>query len=138
MAAHPRSIHGGSRQPRDRDRELRFSFRYLDLRNPLFSVETRDERYFRRLIDRMKELSGFEVGEFTANRSPALRAHRIRFTDGGLSVNGFGVLGRPEADEMGWQFSLSANEHGRVHGFLSGDTFYVRWLDPEHNLYAGN
>jgi hypothetical protein len=139
MAAQLRSISGGPRQPgRDGDRELRFSFRYLDLRNPLFSVDTRDKRYYQRLLDRLKELSAFNVGEFTSNRSPALRVHRIRFGGGTLAQNGFGVPGRPEADEMGWQFSVSANEHGRVHGFLSGDTFYVRWLDPDHQLYSGN
>ena len=53
-------------------------------------------------------------------------------------MKGFGVPGHAEFDQHGWQFALSANEHGRVHGFLVADTFFVRWLDPEHNLYPGN
>jgi hypothetical protein len=26
--------------------------------------------------------------------------------------------------------------HGRVHGILLDDTFFVVWLDPGHKLYA--
>lgn len=138
MATLRHVIRGGPPPAVDRDRELRFSFRYLDFRNPLFSVDARDRRYFRRLLERLKELSAFRVGEFTSQRSPALRTHPIRFDESGVAIEGFGIPGRPEADEMGWQFSISANEHGRVHGFLMGDTFFVRWLDPDHNLYSGN
>jgi hypothetical protein len=78
------------------------------------------------------------VGEFRTARSHALRLHRIEFGDRRVSVRTFGVPGRPQVDRDAWQFSLSANEHGRVHGFLVRDTFYVRWLDPEHNLYSSN
>ena len=28
-----------------------------------------------------------------------------------------------------------ANQHGRVHGILIDEVFYVVWLDPEHRLY---
>jgi hypothetical protein len=35
-----------------------------------------------------------------------------------------------------WQFSASTNEHGRVHGFIIGNTFFIRWFDPEHKLYS--
>ena len=34
-----------------------------------------------------------------------------------------------------WQFQLSANEHGRVHGFFIGNIFYIIWLDQDHKLY---
>lgn len=122
----------------EHSRYLRFSFRYLDLQHPLFNVDGRDRRYFLRLAERLRDLSALQVHEFTSGRSRALRSHPIRFGDSGLAEKGFGVRGWPDADRLAWQFSVSANEHGRVHGFLSGDTFYVRWLDPEHNLYAGN
>jgi hypothetical protein len=38
-------------------------------------------------------------------------------------------------DEVAAQFCLSANEHGRVHGIIIDDTFYVIWLDHDHRLY---
>jgi hypothetical protein len=75
--------------------------------------------------------------EFRVNRAGTLRIHPIDFTDPRVAERGFGVRGAA-ADETAWQFALSANEHGRVHGFLLADTFYIRWLDPEHNLYPGN
>lgn len=124
--------------PDRRTDNLRFSFKYLDLHHPRFSVVARDRAYFRLLLERLRELSGFSVGEFASQRSGTLRIHPINFERDRVTVRGFGLREWNEADELGWQFSLSANEHGRVHGFLAGDTFYVRWLDPEHNLYAGN
>jgi len=32
------------------------------------------------------------------------------------------------------QFRVSSSD-GRVHGFIVGNTFYIVWLDPHHNLY---
>ncbi|HEU4455801.1 MAG TPA: hypothetical protein VFR81_22240 [Longimicrobium sp.] len=72
-----------------------------------------------------------------STRLPTLRVHRIDFSDPRVTERSFNVRAQSDADERAWQFALSANEHGRVHGFLVEDTFYVRWLDPDHNLYPG-
>ncbi len=37
--------------------------------------------------------------------------------------------------DIPYQFSLSSNEHGRVHGFFIDEVFYIVWLDPDHLLY---
>jgi hypothetical protein len=103
---------------------IRFSFQYLDTTHPSFSIVRCDRAYFRLLLARLRDLS-------------ALRVHRINFNDPRLSVRSFGIRGM-DADEKAWQFALSANEHGRVHGFLEEGVFFIRWLDPEHNLYPGN
>jgi hypothetical protein len=116
---------------------LRFSFRYLDTTHPQFDVRTRGAEYFRLLLARLRELSALHVTEFRSLRSSMLRIHRIDFGDRSVSMGGFGIPGKPEFDRKAWQFALSANQHGRVHGFLVGNTFYVRWLDPDHNLYPG-
>lgn len=76
------------------------------------------------------------VREFRSTHSKSLRIHEIKFDDPGVSVNGLGIPGRDELDLDAWQFAVSANEHGRVHGFMVADTFYIRWLDPNHNLYG--
>lgn len=115
---------------------LRFSFRYLDAAHPRFTLAAQGGAYLRLLLARLRDLSGLRVSEFRTNRLPSLRIHPIDFGEKGVSVDGFGLPPWVEADEKAWQFSLSANEHGRVHGFLVGDTFFVRWLDPGHNLYA--
>lgn len=117
---------------------LRFSFRYLDATHPAFDVRRRGGDYFRLLLTRLRELSSLSVSQFCSRRMGTLRVHQIDFTDPRVAVSGFDLPHVAEADLKGWQFALSANEHGRVHGFLSGDTFYVRWLDPDHRLYPGN
>ncbi|HCA3585732.1 TPA: hypothetical protein MO350_003382 [Salmonella enterica subsp. enterica serovar Java] len=35
-----------------------------------------------------------------------------------------------------YQFAISRNEHGRIHGFFVDNIFHIVWLDPTHNLYA--
>ena len=125
------------RNARDGDLPLRFSFKYLDATHPVFDFGTRGGAYFRLLLARLKELSSIRVAEFCSSRATTLRIHPISFDDARVSVRGFGLPGKIGADEHGWQFALSANEHGRVHGFLIEDTFFVRWLDPEHRLYSG-
>ena len=116
---------------------LKFSFKYLQPDHPAFHAEQRQGEYFRTLLARMRDLCCMNVLEFRDQHSKALRIHRIEFGDTRVSVRGFGISGGDEFDDEAWQFALSANEHGRVHGFLVDDTFYVRWLDPDHRLYAG-
>ncbi|MDD1966378.1 hypothetical protein ACIPO9_04375 [Pseudomonas sp. NPDC090203] len=36
-----------------------------------------------------------------------------------------------------FQFAVSANLHGRIHGFFVDHVFFVVWLDPDHCLYPG-
>ena len=64
-----------------------------------------------------------------------LRCHTINFKKNSVKENGFGIPGNEELDEDAWQFSLSSNEHGRVHGYFVGNIYFIVWLDPEHNLY---
>jgi hypothetical protein len=86
----------------------------------------------------MKDLSGMPVSELTnARTNAALGFHRIDWENDRVSVRSFGIKGWEEHDEDAWQFSISANEYGRVHGFLYLGVFYIVWLDPEHRLYPG-
>lgn len=119
------------------EQPLRFSFMHLDTTHPAFDLRAREGDYLRRLLARLKDLSRLRVKEFYSTRSAALRIQPINFRDPGVAMKSFGIPGMGEADEAAFQFAISANEHGRVHGFLLEDTFYVRWLDPDHNLYPG-
>jgi hypothetical protein len=55
-----------------------------------------------------------------------------------VSENSFGIPGEEQLVDTPYQFSLTSNEHGRVHGFFVENIFFVVWLDPKHQLYAGN
>ena len=74
------------------------------------------------------------AGEFRTNKSKALRVHRHDFA-GTTEPSGFGNLNEQLKAQEAWQFQLTSNEHGRVHGMLVDDTFYVIWIDPDHELY---
>lgn len=111
-----------------------FSFKYLDFSDSGFAVAGRDSAYFLKLFERKQAICRMTLKELrNPKNAKPLRAHDIAFEKTSRSgfPNGNEKLGTP------FQFGLSANEHGRVHGFFIGSTFYVVWLDPEHVLYPG-
>lgn len=114
-------------------RMIRFSFKYTDFSKDKFKFDHCGGGYLTKLISRFKDLSSWCVGDFCANRSDALRAHPIKWNKT-TEKNGFSL---PEhlKDSTPFQFQISRNEHGRVHGFIIGNTFFIVWLDPDHKLY---
>lgn len=113
---------------------LRFSFKYLQTQNPKFSVRDRDPNYFTAFLERLRDLSTLTAPEVKMNRSQSLRCHPIKWRET-TEPNGFGIPNEQELVTIPYQFSLSTNEHGRVHGFFIEDVFYIVWLEPNHNLY---
>lgn len=116
---------------------LKFSFKYLDSVHDKFVYGVCDSDYFCMFLDRLKEISKMSMIEFKANRSKTLRSHPIDWKDNGVSEMSFGIANEDEIAYDPYQFSLTANEYGRIHGFIIGDRFYLVWLDKEHNLYPG-
>lgn len=116
---------------------LRFSFKHLDLHNnEKFCVDKCGAGYLLKFFERVRDLSRTTTMEFKTNRSGALKTHPINFSET-TERQGFGQLNEQLRDTEAWQFSISKNEHGRVHGILLDDVFYIVWIDPEHLLYAG-
>lgn len=113
---------------------IRFSFKHFDCSIDKFSIEGRSHEYFGKVLERLKALSELKVREFQTNRSKALRAHQIDWNDTS-EKEGFRHLNSQLRDIPAVQFQISANEHGRVHGFIIDNIFFVIWLDPDHNLY---
>ncbi|MEW6352668.1 MAG: hypothetical protein AB1646_26790 [Thermodesulfobacteriota bacterium] len=119
-----------------KDRYLAFSFKHLDLQaRGDFSLAHSKDGYAATLLERLRDMSSMTVDEFHKNRR-SLRAHAI---DWGRTSqpDGFLHLNEQLRNEPPWQFQLTSNEHGRVHGFFVGNIFYVVWLDPDHRLYPG-
>lgn len=107
------------------NREVIFSFKYLDLfGNNKFSIADCGENYWEKLLLRLKDLSTIKVDEFLSSRSPSLRAHEIDWTNT-TEPNGFTNLNAYLREKTGFQFEISANEHGRVHGFFIDPIFYI-------------
>lgn len=114
---------------------VRFSFRHLQI-NGKFGLPPAGEKpeYLSNLLDRLKSVSDFTVDRFRTEKSKALRAHKHNWTET-TEPNGYSHLSPQLQDCEPWQFCLTANEHGRVHGILIDNVFYVIWLDHDHALY---
>lgn len=115
---------------------VRFSFRHLQLDNPKFSLPgvERLETYLPQLLDRLKAISGMRISEFRTNKSHSLKAHTHDWCRTS-EPHGYCHLSSQLQSCEPWQFCLSANEHGRIHGLLIDSVFYVVWVDPDHALY---
>ena len=113
---------------------IHFSFKYLDLTNTHFSINQRTSKYFEKIIARLKELCTLKAKEIYANRSRALRAHPIQWKET-TQPKGFIHLNEQLQQIPPYQFQISTNEHGRVHGFFISNIFFIVWFDPDHKLY---
>ncbi len=114
---------------------LRFSFKFFDHSDKEVCPERFPDGYTQTLMQRLRDLSSWTVQEFISNRSSALRAHPIEWNKTSRK-DGFAHLNNEFGEMIAWQFSVSSNEHGRVHGLLIDDTFYIVWLDCNHVVYS--
>ena len=112
---------------------VKFSFKYLADDHSKFNYKTYNSDYFLKLIERLKKVSAMKISEFRQGRSKALRAHAIDWSD--TTEKSFGIPGEEQLAAEPYQFALSANKYGRVHGFLIQSKFYIVWLDRKHELY---
>lgn len=83
-----------------------------------------DSDYFLQVLKRIKDLSEWTKQELISNRSLALRAHPIewKFTS---EPTGFNFPLQKDVANAPYQFAISANQHGRIHGFFPKNTFYI-------------
>ncbi|MEG4917538.1 hypothetical protein [Microcoleus sp. B7-D4] len=112
-----------------------FSFRYYQDDKNKFSIGGRDAKYLASLLRRLRDLSQLNAQEIINNQSKSLRCHGIVWKNT-TELNGFGIPNEDILINIPYQFQISANEYGRVHGFFSENVFYIVWLDPDHNLYS--
>lgn len=114
--------------------KVSFSFMYYQDDKENLGIRGRDVRYLEVLLRRLRDLSKFTVQEIVNNRSKSLRCHPIDWQDTTEPL-GFGIPNEDKLVVTAYQFQISANEYGRVHGFFRDNVFYIVWLDPDHNLY---
>lgn len=115
--------------------KVSFNFKYLHTKVNKFDYCVCATTYFNTLLARFCEVSRMTRKEMTIINKKPLRCHQIDFLDDNVTEDGFGNLGEDLGDDA-WQFQLTSNEHGRVHGFFIDSIFYIVWLDPKHELYA--
>ena len=116
------------------DPELKFSFKFFDFTDEEMCPPVFGEGYTQTLMQRLRDLSSWTVRQFTGRQDGGLRNH-IHDWSKTTREDGFGHLNDHYSDIPAWQFCLTQNEHGRVHGLIIDDTFYIVWLDKDHMLY---
>lgn len=110
-----------------------FSYKYLETKNPKFGYQEKNNNYFNALIDRLRSLSMLTPTELRRNAGRGLRCHTVNWMD--TTEACFGIPQEDEIVDTAWELQLSGNEYGRMFGFFIQSVFYIRWLDPDHNLY---
>ncbi|MBU4512930.1 hypothetical protein KKD19_06890 [Patescibacteria group bacterium] len=118
------------------DDKISFNFRRMRSDGDKFKYCDKDSRYFLKLVERLRDVCHLTPLELKTSRSSSLKCHQINFADSRCTEDGFGFNSQ-DIDDNGWQFEISQNEHGRIHGFFLENIFYVVWLDPKHELYPG-
>ena len=117
------------------DVEIRFSSKFFDRLDEDMCPGEFPLTYTQSLMQRLRDLSSWTVKRFTTQQDKSVRNHSHDWSKT-TRPDGFTALNDRFRGYPGWQFCISANEHGRVHGIIMDDTFYVIWLDKDHNLYA--
>ncbi|WP_404988154.1 hypothetical protein [Clostridium culturomicium] len=116
---------------------LQFSFRFLNIDNEAFNLGSMEKRrasicgeWFIELLKSFKSVSDINRDSLISQRQH-YDAHghdwknldyKFEFSEDFLE----------QVECMQYRISSS---NGRVHGFIIGNTFYIVWLDPHHNLY---
>lgn len=113
---------------------ISFSFKYIDHQHDKFGFSEQNANYFCKVIERLKNVSSHTAIELQSGRSPSLKAHCIDWSTTS-EPDGFQNLNEQFQSFTPYQFAVSRNEHGRIHGFFIGDIFHIVWLDPSHQLY---
>ncbi|MDO6708799.1 hypothetical protein [Photobacterium sp. 1_MG-2023] len=123
-------------QPKNEEGAMIFSFKHLQLEHPQgkFCIKAKDGNYLSKFLGRLKDVSQQKANELRQSGGKALRAHTIDW-EHTSEKSGFNHLNEQLQALTPYQFQLSANEHGRIHGFFIDNVFYAVWLDPNHELY---
>jgi hypothetical protein len=71
-----------------------------------------------------RQITGWTVTEFVNPKSRSIRIHPIDWSETSRP-DGFIHLPEQVRDGTAWQFGLTANRYGRVHGLLIGGVFHI-------------
>lgn len=115
--------------------KLTFSFSFFHRENKYFNLGEVIDNWFIDLLNFLEELSNLTWIEILTTHKSKYDAHGY---DGNYNVDIFNHL--YNIFNNGYQqfqcYQIRINKgKGRVHGFLIGNTYYIIWLDPNHNMY---
>ena len=115
---------------------LSFSFCFFDRTREEFNCGGAESSWFIGLMDRLRDLSQLTISQF---KDPAtqerlrIHNHSWELVQDKLNLSEQWINQYAE-DGRFYQISISKAK-GRIHGFMIENTFFIVWLDPDHNLY---
>lgn len=120
---------------------ISFSFKYLDINHPEFSPAKCQKGYTAKFLDRLRILNDSSLGSFIEEDNRSLRSNPINWNKvfpkykDGFPLSDIQL--KSHAKDNSWEFAVTVNKHGRVHGFIIDhvSTFYIVWIDPDHLLF---
>ncbi|MDD2790931.1 MAG: hypothetical protein PHU40_09745 [Sulfurimonas sp.] len=116
------------------EKPLVFSFKYFDESNDKFHIEHKTVPYVVDMVKQLQTISRMTLSEIR-KAGDALRFHSIDFKSPKVSEDTLDIKDPSiMADSCSYQFQIS-KRRGRIIGFILNNTFYIKWFDPEHNLY---
>ncbi|NGX49690.1 MAG: hypothetical protein K940chlam5_01289 [Candidatus Anoxychlamydiales bacterium] len=106
------------------DLPLFFSFKYFDTSDPELCPSVFHNKYTQSLMQRLKSLSSWTAKEFITKQDKSIRNHTHNWLKT-TRPKGFIHLHEQLQSYEGWQFQISSNKHGRVHGIIIDNIFYI-------------
>jgi len=111
--------------------KLRFSFKLFDRSHEAFNLGGVNSDWYLILLDTLQDLSTLTWTEVRNTRQAKYDPHPYTWKSCNYTFNF-----DPKSLEQFEAFQLRLDKsHGRIHGFLVGNIYYIYWLDPHHNMY---
>lgn len=116
----------------DTKQTVSFNFKQIYIKEwGKFNYNSCQINYFKKLLERLKHISEYTKSDSVCFFNP-FKFKKIDFKRKDVTEETFGF--ETENDENAWEFKITANKHGRIHGYFIGNVFYVVWFDPKHLL----
>lgn len=114
-----------------KNEKLTFSFRFLELEHKYFNLGGTCIRWANDLFQMLRDLSQMTRDDFVVKLKDRYRSHLHDWNKLDCKYN----LPDEFLEQVECRQARISKSKGGIHGFLIGNTFYVVWLDPHHNLY---
>lgn len=114
-----------------KNENLIFSFKFLELDHKAFNLGGTCVRWVNDLFRLFKELSQITRDDLVIGLKDHYRSHLHNWEKLDYKYD----LPDEFLKQVECRQVRISSSKGGIHGFIIGNTFYVVWLDPHHNLY---
>lgn len=116
--------HGG------KDDKIKISFEVFAREVKLFNLGSATSEWYISLFDTLNHLTSITKKQLFSEYYSKYEPHHY---EGKINLKDEYLLNEQISDEA-YQLRISKSK-GRIHGFFVGNTYYIRFLDNEHNMY---